>query len=291
MIIGDKMENLMKFIDYYFKDANGNLNIFGKIGKIIIIIVAIRLVSYLTHRFIDKFLKNRIELNFFTNNKRANTIGGIIKNIIKYTFYFIGAVMILDVFNINTTSILATAGIGGLAIGFGAQSLVKDIITGFFILLEDQYAVGDFININSFEGTVEEMGLRVTKLRDFSGDLHIIPNGMVQVVTNKSRGDMRALVKLSIAYEEDIDKAIEVLTRACEEIKNSNSDIIDGPNIIGVSDMDNVGVTITIVARAKPMSQWSVERVIRKKALEALKNENIKIPYPKLVIFGGNENA
>ena len=285
------MESFMKIMDYYFKDSSGDLNIFGKIGKIIIILVIIKLLSYLTNRVINRFLKSRSEFNFFSNNKRANTIGSILKNIIRYVLYFIGIIMILDIFNINTTSIIATAGIGGLAIGFGAQSLVKDVITGFFILVEDQYAVGDFVKISSFEGTVEEMGLRVTKLRDFSGDLHIIPNGLVQAVTNKTRGDMRALVKIPIAFEENIDRAIEVLSKACEEIKNSNEDILDGPNIIGVSDMDDVGMTITIVARTKPMSQWFVERAIRKKAIETLKKENIEIPYPRLVVFGGDENA
>ncbi len=122
-------------------------------------------------------------------------------------------------FNISTTSLLATAGIGGLAIGFGAQSLVKDIITGFFILLEDQYSVGDYIQTGSYDGVVEELGLRVTKLRAFSGELHIIPNSNIQIVTNKTRGAMRALVKVSIAYEEDIDKAIKVLQQTCDEIK------------------------------------------------------------------------
>lgn len=285
------MDNLIQTIDHYFKDSSGNLNIFGKIGKIIIILIAVKIVSYLISKIVDKFLKNRAELKFFTNNKRATTIGGILKNIIKYTLYFIGIIMILDVFNVNTTSIIATAGIGGLAIGFGAQSLVKDVITGFFILAEDQYAVGDYVKIDSYEGIVEEMGLRVTKLRDFSGDLHIIPNGMIQIVTNKSRGAMRALVKVSIAYEEDVDNAISVLKKVCEEIKNSNKDIVEGPDIIGVSDMDNVGVVITIVAKTKPMSQWAVEREIRKKALEALKKENIKIPYPKVIVFGGSDNA
>ena len=285
------MDNLIQTIDYYFKDSSGNLNIFGKIGKIIIILIAVKIVSYLISKIVDKFLKNRAELKFFTNNKRATTIGGILKNIIKYTLYFIGIIMILDVFNVNTTSIIATAGIGGLAIGFGAQSLVKDVITGFFILAEDQYAVGDYVKIDSYEGIVEEMGLRVTKLRDFSGDLHVIPNGMIQIVTNKSRGAMRALVKVSIAYEEDVDNAISVLKKVCEEIKNSNKDIVEGPDIIGVSDMDNVGVVITIVAKTKPMSQWAVEREIRKKALEALKKENIEIPYPKVIVFGGSDNA
>lgn len=284
------MESLMAIIDYYFKDSSGDLNIFGKISKIILILAIVKLVSYLTNRLIDRILKSRSELNFFANNKRASTIGSILKNIFKYTLYFIGIIMILDVFNINTTSIIATAGIGGLAIGFGAQSLVKDVITGFFILIEDQYAVGDFVIINSYQGTVEEMSLRVTKLRDFSGDLHIIPNGIIQVVTNKTRGAMRALVRVLVTYDEDIDRVMKILEKVIMEVKATNEEILEGPNILGITDLGESYVTITIVARTKPMSQWSVEREIRKKVKEAFQRENIKVPYRKIVI-GGSYNA
>ncbi len=283
------MSNIMMIIDEYLKNSNGELNIFGKLIKIIIIIIVIKIIMSLGNKIIDKTLKNRKGANFFTNDKRANTIKELFKKIVKYILYFIGIMMILDMFNINTSSILATAGIGGLAIGFGAQSLVKDIITGFFILLEDQYAVGDYVKIESFEGIVEELGFRVTKLRDFSGELHIIPNGKIQVVTNKTRGAMRALVNVSIAYEENIDKAIEVLNIVCEEIKASNDKILDGPTVLGVSNLDDSSISITIVAKTIPMEQWSVEREIRKKVKETLDRENIEIPYPRRVIIGGKE--
>lgn len=283
------MSNIMMIIDEYLKNSNGDLNILGKLLKIIIVIIAIKIIMSLGNKIIDRTLKNRKGANFFANDKRANTIKELIKKIVKYILYFIGIMMILDMFNINTSSILATAGIGGLAIGFGAQSLVKDIITGFFILLEDQYAVGDYVKIESFEGIVEELGFRVTKLRDFSGELHIIPNGKIQVVTNKTRGAMRALVNVSIAYEENIDKAIEVLNRVCEEIKASNDKILDGPTVLGVSNLDDSSISITIVAKTIPMEQWSVEREIRKKVKETLNRENIEIPYPRRVIIGGKE--
>src|SRR5690606_35032709 len=165
----------------------------------------------------------------------------------KYVLYFIGTVIILDMFNINTSSILATAGIGGLAIGFGAQSLVKDVITGFFILFEDQFSVGDYVKIDSYEGIVEELGVRVTKLRDFSGELHIIPNGNINTVTNKARGAMRALVKVSIAYEEDIDRAIKILDGVCNRLKQSNKSIEEGPTILGVSDLGEYGDRKSVV--------------------------------------------
>ena len=283
------MDGVIEIIESYLKDSKGNLNILGKLIKILIIIIAIKIVISLTNKLIDKALKNRKETNYFANNRRANTVAEVMKKLVKYTLYFMGIMIVLDMFNINTTSILATAGIGGLAIGFGAQSLVKDIITGFFILLEDQYAVGDYVKIETFEGIVEELGMRVTKLRDFSGELHIIPNGRIQVVTNKTRGAMRALVKISIAYEENIDKVNAILEKICSEIKVSNDSILDGPNILGVTELGEFGISITIVAKTKPMDQWSVEREIRKKVKEAFDKENIEIPYPKRVILGGKE--
>src|SRR5699024_6993326 len=151
---------------------------------------------------IDRTMNRRKKGIFYADEKKINTLSTVLKNIIKYIFYFIGLVMVLDMFNISTSSILATAGIGGLAIGFGAQSLVKDIITGFFILFEDQFSVGDYVKIGEYEGIVEELGVRVTKIRDFSGELHIIPNSNIGAVTNRTRGAMRALVKVSVAYEE-----------------------------------------------------------------------------------------
>lgn len=282
------MDKTIDIIESYLKDSNGDLNILGKLIKILIIIIAIRIIVSLTNKIIDRTLKNRKETNYFASNKRANTIAQVMKKVVKYILYFMGTMIILDMF-INTTSILATAGIGGLAIGFGAQSLVKDIITGFFILLEDQYAIDDYVKIEAFEGIVEELGMRVTKLRDFSGELHIIPNGKIQIVTNKTRGAMRALVKISIAYEENIDKVTTVLEKICAEIKVSNDSILDGPNILGVTELGDFGVSITIVAKTKPMDQWSVEREIRKKVKEAFDKENIEIPYPKRVILGGKE--
>ncbi len=284
------MGDILGIIDQYLKNSSGELNVLGKMLKILVIIIGIRIVISLTNKLIDKALRNKKGTNFFLNNRRANTIGQILKKAMKYILYFIGVVMVLDMFNINTNSILATAGIGGLAIGFGAQSLVKDIITGFFILLEDQYAVGDYVKIESLEGTVEELGLRVTKLRDFSGELHIIPNGRIQVVTNKTRGAMRSLVKISVAYEENIDRVISVLEKVCKEIKDSNESVLDGPTILGVTDLGESSISITIVAKTKPMEQWAVEREIRKKVKEAFDRENIEIPYPRRIIFGGNNN-
>ncbi len=281
------MNQITEIINLYFKNDGGDLNILGKLIIIALIVFSIKIILSLTNRIIERTLRDKNQTNYFVSNKRANTIGLTLKKLVKYTLYFIGILMILEMFGIKTTSILATAGVGGLAIGFGAQSLVKDVITGFFILLEDQYAVGDYIQVSSYEGIVEELGMRVTKLRDFSGELHIIPNGEIHVVTNRTRGAMRALVSIGIAYEEDIDRAIKVIERVSKEIRDTNQFVLEGPTVLGVVALDASSVVIRVVAKTEPMEQWGVERELMKKIKEAFDRENIEIPYSKMVLYKG----
>lgn len=272
-----------------FLDEHGNLNVLGKLAKIVFILVGIWVIANVVDKIIDKAISNKKLTKLYTNDKRINTVAGVLKKIVKIIFYFIGIMTILEMFNINTTSILATAGIGGLAVGFGAQSLVKDLITGFFILSEDQYAIGDYVKIGDYEGVVEELGLRVTKLRDFTGDLHIIPNSSIEIVSNRTRGAMRAMVKVSISYDENIDRVVKILEDVCLDIKKNNSLIVEGPTILGVTDLGEYKVDITIIAKSQPMEQWAVEREIRKKVKEAFDKENILVPYPRGIIYGGSE--
>lgn len=283
------MGDILDLFNTYLKSDNGELNLIGKMVIIIIIILVIRIIIGLTNKIIDRTLKDKVVGSYFTSDKRANTIGQVLKKAVKYVLYFVGALMILEMFDIKTTSILATAGVGGLAIGFGAQSLVKDMITGFFIILENQFSVGDYIQVLEFNGIVEELGMRVTKIRDFSGELHIIPNGEIKVVTNRTRGAMRALVEIGIAYEQDIDRAITVIEEVNKEIKSTNDAVVEGPNTLGVTNLGDSGVIIRIVANTKPMEQWAVEREIRKKIKEAFDRENIEIPYSKIVVYQGGK--
>lgn len=285
------MELIWQFIDNFFKTEEGSLNLFGKAASIIVIFIAIFIITRAVNHIVDKTMNNRRLTKLQINDRRMNTLSEILKKVVKYVLVFIGIVVSLDLFNINTTSIIATAGIGGLAIGFGAQSLVKDVITGFFILLEDQYAVGDYVKIGGLEGIVEELGVRVTKLRDFTGELHIIPNSNVQIVTNRTRGAMRALVKISIAYEEDIERAIKVLEKVSEDLGKSNENIIEGPTVLGVTDFGGSDVVLTVVAKTKPMEQWAVERAMRKAIKEAFNREDIEIPYSKIVVVDGGKES
>ena len=279
------MEEVFSYLNRWFSGKNIELTILEKLAKIVIIFIAIRLSIKVSHILIDKFFKKQQSFKFKMEDKKANTLAIILKSVAKYLLYFIGIVPILEIFGITPASILATAGIGGLAIGFGAQNLVKDVITGFFILFEDQYAVGDYIKTGEFDGIVEEIGIRVTKIRAFSGELYIIPNGNIQSVTNKCRGAMRAMVNVSIAYEEDIDNAIEVLNNLATEIASENDNIVEGPTVLGVTNLGDSDVVLSVVAKTKPMEQWATERMIRKRIKQAFDKEGIEIPYPRRVLI------
>ncbi|SHM17758.1 small conductance mechanosensitive channel [Caldanaerovirga acetigignens] len=219
------------------------------------------------------------------DESRMKTLAGLLKSVLRYTVYLIAAVVMLDTFGVKTSSIIAAAGIGGLAIGFGAQSLVKDVISGFFIIFENYFQIGDYVETAGVSGVVEEMGLRTTKLRDFGGQIHIIPNGEITRVTNYSRGNLRALVNVRISYEEDLNRVIEILEEVAEEVRQKRNDIVEGPTVLGVSDFGPSEAVITIWARTLPMQQWSVERELRKAIKERFDREGIEIPYPKMIVI------
>ena len=287
------MQGVLGFFKNIFVGSNEEMTLLGKFVKIAIIFLLVRVGIRIFNAIIDKTIDRKRKIKFGIDERKANTLAAVLKNLNKYVFYFIGLVPSLELFGIKTTSILATAGIGGLAIGFGAQGLVKDVITGFSILFEDQFSVGDYIKIGEYEGIVEEMGLRITKIRGFSGELHIIPNSKIEVVTNRARGSMRALVEVSISYEQDLDRALSVLENVCKEIIGTDKSIIEGPSVLGISRLGEYDIVITIIARTEPMEQWRVERLIRKKVIDAFDREKIEIPYPKRVVIdeklrGGN---
>lgn len=252
--------------------------------KIIIIIILSKILIRFGSSIIERFFKKQKTSRFGLNQRKADTLSELLKSILRYVIYFIAIMWIFDSLGFNLTTVIAFTGAAGVAIGFGAQNLVKDIITGFFILFEDQFAVGDYIIIEGMSGIVEVLGLRITKIRDFSGDLHIIPNGSITKVTNKSRGNMRALVEFQIAYEEDIDNAIRVINRVNEEMKKNFKQIVDGPEVVGITNLGDFGITIRVTAKTLSMEQWGVEVELRKRIINALNLEGIEVPYLKRVV-------
>lgn len=250
---------------------------------IILILILARIGMYLGSMLVERTFRLRVGRVGF-DERRANTLKTILKSILQYAIYFIAAITIMDELNIPIAAVLSAAGILGLAVGFGAQNLVRDVITGFFILFEDQFSVGEYIEIEGVGGVVEEVGLRITKLRDFGGQLHIIPNGKISMVTNHHRGNMRALVEVGVAYEEDVNKVLDVLRRVAEKMAQDFAQIIrEGPKVLGVWKLGESEVLIRIVARTIPMEQWNVEMELRRRIKETFDREGIEIPYPRRV--------
>lgn len=268
------------------KIGSVNLNVYNAIVeliKIIIIIFIMWAVIKIGNAIINKMIKRHDKSRFIINTKKSKTIAALTKSILRYGVYFFGISAILT--DIFPTITLTFAGIGGVAIGFGAQSIIKDVINGFFILLEDQFSVGDYINIEDKAGIVEGIEIRVTKIRDFNGDLHIIPNGLITKVTNHSRGAIRIAVDVTIAYEESIDKAIDVINIACAKFIKGNEDITEEPKVQGVTNFNANGVTIKILGKVKPMSQWKNENELKKIIKEQLVVSKIMVPSSKIEII------
>lgn len=283
------MENIIKWTQEYMGIDNMVLGYYMlTAAKVLLIIAGGRIAISIFNRIITNFFKLYPRLK--RDENKSTTLAGILKSVVKYTVYTIIVISVLNVLNIPTAPLLATAGLGGLAIGFGAQSLVKDVFTGFLILFEDQYGVGDYVTIGSMTGTVEDMGLRITKLRAFNGDLHIIPNGEVKLVTNHSRGNSLAIVDIGIAYESDAERAIAVLTETAENYFRRNPEaIIKSPTVLGIIRFNESEAVIRTIAETKALAHWNVERNLRKHILEAFKDNGIEIPYTKKVIIRKEE--
>lgn len=222
-----------------------------------------------------------------TDDNRTRTLSSLLKSALRYVVSGVAVITILEVLGVDTKALLGGAAILGLAVGFAAQNLVRDIINGFFIIYERQYDIGDYITIAGVSGIVEEVGLRTTKLRDWSGDLHIVPNGLVDKTTNSSVRESRALVEISVAYGEDLKRAITVLQGACDQAAREIANIVEGPKVLGVSKFEDSGVTLLVWARTKPLEQWGVERELRLRLKEALDQAGIEIPFPHVVIIEG----
>ncbi|OPJ58683.1 mechanosensitive ion channel family protein [Clostridium oryzae] len=270
-----KNNEVIKFITKNLTEDNIN-NVLINLLSIIAIIVCMYISIKVGTIIIKKVARTQNKLRISLDESRTKTLVALLTSILRYTVYFIGIGGIITILFGKIG--LTFAGIGGVAVGFGAQSLIKDIVNGFFILLEQQYVVGDYITIGSKDGIVESLELRITKIRDFNGDLHIIPNGLITDVTNHSKGDMRVMVDVEIAYDEDTDSAIKVLEDAVEEFKKSNDDLVEGPDVVGIVSLSGRGVSIRVVGKAKAMTQWQCENELRTFLKKELDRNGIRFP-------------
>ena len=238
--------------------------------KISLIFVVGRIVIKISNKSLNHMMIEREQSPFKFDNRRTKTIGKLIRNVISYTVNFIVILLILDQLDVKLTPLLAGAGVLGLAIGFGAQSLVKDVITGFFIIFEDQFSVGDEIQIRTFKGTVEEIGLRVTRIKTWTGEVHIIPNGSIQEVTNYSVHNSLAVVDITVTYAEDIERILTILKEVVDRVFKEQPNIIKAPEVLGLEMMSATEMTIRITAECKANTQGSITRIIKEEAKKAI---------------------
>ncbi len=255
---------------------------------LIITFIAIKAAKLLVFHFLNKRKEGKDE-EFV---KRVDTVGAVISSVILITILILALIMILGEFGISIGPILAAAGIVGVALGFGAQHLVKDVITGFFILLDDQIRVGDVVQIAGKGGLVEKVGMRVTVLRDLAGNVHYVHNGEITVITNMTKGYSRYVFDIGVAYREDVDEVIEVVKQIDEEMRNDpnfSSDILEPIEILGLDQFADSAVIIKARTKTKPIKQWSIGREFNKRLKKRFDELDIEIPFPHVTMYAGQD--
>jgi len=250
------------------------------IGIWVLAWLALRVVR-LTARRIELSVDDGDDSVTTLREKRGRTISQLLRSVGRVVIVTIAVLLTFNVF-INIAPILAGAGILGLAVSFGAQSLVRDVISGFFILLENQFAVGDVIEAAGKSGVVERMTMRVVVLRDLEGTMHVIPNGEMKVVSNKTRGWARAVVDISVPFTEDVDRALGVVRDEAAQFSTDGSWglQLDGPvEVLGVESMSDNAVVVRTLLKTQPGSQWNVAREFRRRLIIRFAHESIESPY------------
>jgi moderate conductance mechanosensitive channel len=220
--------------------------------------------------------------------QRANTMGGLLKSITTGVIAVIVLFMVVAQLGYNIAPLIASAGIVGLALGFGAQSLVKDFLGGIFLILEDQYGVGDSVNLGTASGTIEAVGLRVTRLRDVNGTVWYVRNGEILAVGNMSQEWARTVLDVPVAFSADLGRVREVLqevAHAVWEDPEYRPDILEEPEVWGVERWDPDGVVMRLVVKTAPLQQWSVARELRERVKDRFDVEGIEVPLPQRMVW------
>lgn len=264
--------------------------------KILGILIALIILSQMSRwivKWLERFVPEKDSLQATEAKKRAQTLGNILRHALLIVIFFIAILMILGELGIQLGPLLATAGIGALAIGFGAQSLVKDVISGFFIILENQYRIGDAIEVAGVSGLVESVSLRKTVLRDLEGRVHTIPNGEIKVVSNLSKEWSRAVVDIGISYRDDVDHIIDLLGQIGRELAGEEpyqSAILESPQILGVERFGESQLVIRMIVKTMPLKQWEVGRELRRRIKNRFDEKGIQIPSSHRILFWGEKD-
>lgn len=269
---------------------------FGIIAlKIIVMFIAAKLIVKIATAAVNRIFQQRESGGRFDrirlDPRRSETMRTLITNAIKYTIYFIAFLNVFTFLGYNPQPLLASAGVLGLAIGFGAQNLVRDVITGFFIIFEDQFAVGDVVTINNVTGTVQEIGLRVTRIKVWTGEVHIIPNGRINEVTNLSLANSMAVVDVSVGYDQDINQVVKLLEETAPKWEETIEAIVATPSVLGVERFGPSDVVIRVTAECEPLQHIPVMRTLRAEIKAMFDEHGIEIPYPHMVMMTGGKGT
>ena len=226
--------------------------------------------------------------------RRVNTVGRLAIRIAGSVIGVIAALMAFELFGIDIGPALAGLGVAGIAVGFGAQALVRDWLAGIFVIVENQYNQGDVVRIAGVEGVVEDFSLRRTTLRDLDGTVHTVPNGQIIVASNMTRLWARVNLDISVAYDTDIDRAIAIINRIGEELHGDDEwgpRLLEPPTVVRVNALADSAVTLKVLGQVQAAQQWAVAGELRKRILAAFARDDIEIPFPRRVIVSRSETA
>lgn len=246
-----------------------------------LVLVATWAISRYGHQAVDRVLERRGPDS--ERRQRINTLWIVIRRILLIALWLIGVLMVMSVWEISITPLLAVGTVVGLALGFGAQSLVKDLIAGFFILVENQFSIGDVVAIAGTSGTVEDIQLRVTVLRDLDGKTHYVPNGSIEVATNYTQDFANAVLDIGVSYDTDVDFAMSTIVAEAEAMHTDEEwegSFIDKPQLLGVNELADSAVIIRILLRVLPEQRWAVRREFLRRIKNRLDAVGIEIPFP-----------
>jgi moderate conductance mechanosensitive channel len=281
----------MNTVLHYFNQLDADAKVaVTHVVRIVLIVIAASVLQGVAARLIRTF-RRFMERRDPGQQTRIQTLGRVFRYVAAVVIWLVAGMLLLDELGISVAPVLATAGVAGLAIGFGAQSLVKDYFTGFFLLLEDQIRQGDVVDFGSQSGVVEEVTLRYVRLRNFDGHVFFVPNGEIKVVKNLTRDFAQAVIRVGVAYREDADEALQVMRVVGEEMRK---DPVFGPNL--PTDVEIIGVdewgdsSVNLICRLKivpPIQQWSVRREFLKRLKAAYDARGIEIPFPHLTVYAG----
>lgn len=284
---------MTKWIFSLFPQLREGLGSFAPLVSVIIDIAIVLVITKLSIAIAKKVIKAAFNsrIQHGARQKRMKTLSSLCCYLVTILFYLFGICAILNIFGLGNTvgSLLATAGIGGLAIGFGAQSIIKDFFSGAFLIFEGQIEIGDYICVADLTGTVEKIQLRTTQIRATNGELHIIPNGNITNVTNYSRGGILAIVDVPMPYEKDPKEVSSVISAAMKRMWGETDLLLEEPEVAGIVNFGDSAIVLRVVAKAKSMQQYAAERSMRQYIFDAFEKNDISIPYNKLVVVGKDD--